>query len=175
MITVILGFILGIVICLVNEYRDYKCIYGEDVMLAFLGGMLGGLCGCVLAFIIGACTVNAYQYEDHIETKTLISISDQSTVEGRKYFLGSGWVNEEMTFFSYYQDNEGYKVHKSNAKNSIVRYTDGEPKIETHYKLPMKQKWYMYFGFDLSCGCNNEKHIYYVPEGSIQSNYNLDL
>lgn len=172
---VILGFIIAVFVFLYSAYKTHD-FDGAAISISFFVGFLGAAAGLVLALVIGA-TFPPREYDINVTSKELVSIVDQTTINGRSYFMGSGIINEKMTYFAYYKDSQGFKVQKSYADHSIIRYTDSQPKIEYHTKVYRKYpKSYRYFGINV----DHPRHdfityVYYVPEGSIQNHFTLDL
>ena len=86
----------------------------------------------------------------------IYSISRETTLNGR-FLLGSGFVNDEATYFLYAQWDDGIKLLQIPARKAIIVETDGVPHIKgSHDK----------YGYWYSASI-------YVPRGTIIREFQL--
>lgn len=98
----------------------------------------------------------------------IYALQDNITTEGR-FFLGTGQVDGNLKYF-YVEDTEfGYTVRDVDADNTYIKNTDGKCHLETQsYEF---DNWFV----RLIAMPMRERRIFYIPEGSILQNYNIDL
>ncbi len=133
-----------------------------------------------------------------IETTNLIALSDNNITNGN-FFLGSGSINNSTYYFYYSETEHGLKLKKLNADldKTYIKYCseNDKPRIETEneriiYEYVLKEKP-NFWSFDVfSYGhylkyeigdvveeneFNEIRHIIYVPEGSIKTDFSIDM
>lgn len=141
------------------------------IIAAFVLGLLVGselltLFLMALGIFIAMSIDNNYVVK---KTSTpLACLNDGSSVEGN-FFLGSGYVDEQMTYTYYVKVKDYYKLEQLPASDVLVKYTNGPAKI-----LKVEQvednSYRSYFGI----GIPSTRFVIYVPKGSIKNNYQLD-
>ncbi|SCV23859.1 Uncharacterized protein BCRIVMBC845_06456 [Bacillus cereus] len=155
----LIGFIVSFII---DELIDIG-------ILAVIGGVVAGV-----VFLFGmfmAIDQNAEKVTKRNVTE-LIALSDGSQTTGRM-FLGSGYIDGELTYRYAYKKGEGYAIDTENASYiDEIRYIkDGsKPRIESRevvYRSTLAN-------FFTAPFFESGKYIY-VPEGTIQESFNIDL
>lgn len=155
----LIGFIVGIVI---EELIDIG-------ILAVIGGVIAAA-----VFFFGmfmAIDQNAEKVMKRDVTE-LIALSDGSQTTGRM-FLGSGYIDGELTYRYAYKKGEGYAIDTENASYiDEIRYIkDGsKPRIE---RMEVVHKSTL--ANFLTAPFFESGNYIYVPEGTIQESFNIDL
>jgi hypothetical protein len=153
----------------VYTIRDRWSDWG-DVAMAFFGSFMAGFAIVMMVTLFSSaicdevCDKTWYTSSD-VEIHAL---QDNITTEGR-FFLGSGQVDGNLKYF-YVEDTEfGYTVRDVDADNTYIKNTDGKCHLETQtYEF---DNWFV----RLIAAPMGERRIFYIPEGSILQNYNIDL
>lgn len=165
-----LGAVLTVLFLMERSYRNrpkWAKDYPRDTFeFVFIPLMIGALTGTVVLGIFTILSI-ANLLPTHTESTygSLEAINDNSSVSG-SFFLGSGSVNGRMVFSYYQKSGDSYQLLQQDADRSLVKYTDGIPTVEylkDCSSIP-----------SLESICSSPRFIFYVPRGSIQSNYNLD-
>ena len=128
------------------------------------------LVGILVAFILSAiwedAPVEIITSTDH----EIVALQDNLELKG-SFFLGSGYVDNELSYaYMRYVDGCGYKIETVDASNAYVEFTDKQPYVSI-VSYQFKDKWRNYFTVPYNSG----DAFFYVPEGSILQNYNIDL
>lgn len=194
----ILGFLIGATIFFIlsQKYGEHKN-KRDSILSNLIMSILGGALGFVLAFIICVFSVVKTDFvakEELYSSNKIIALADNSNVSGH-FFLGSGSVGQEEYYVYYTETPRGYKQEKVRADSVYIKYiSDNEyPHIEYFSKVNQEiltkkpnNAWFsivFYLGYkniDVGCviseGSPQYSHtIIYIPEGSIQENYTIDL
>lgn len=168
MLFILAGLIIGFVVVGIYIYREFR-----NVADAIFTGILGGLFGA----FIGFCVASLYSLDSvdaRSEPQYLVNLKDGSSITG-DFFIGIGHVDEEMKYSFYVETEDNIfelkTIEADEAKISYIK--EGErPYLTTHcddYSAlnPKLRLW-----SDRDCFFNDI--IFYVPKGSIKSDYELD-
>lgn len=136
--------------------------------------------GWIVAGIVagGIVTVIAQDVtKDYVPVETpIVALNDNIGTEG-SFFLGSGSIDSEAVFFYYAGDNtNGFRLKHVDADDASIIEFDGDPYMVQYCgDLSTSPSW-IDFNLDKSKpSCRSwDKTVFYVPSGSIQSNYILD-
>lgn len=124
-----------------------------------------------------------------VESQNIVALQDNSNTSGR-FLLGSGTVNGSMYYCYYIDADDGYKYQQINTSDydvdvSIKYCNENEtPHIEKYdkYTIPTSStKWGWVFNPVLIAPRANQsvlstQKIYiYLPKGTIDENYKVDL
>ncbi len=153
-----------LILCLIDsrqpkEYRNCpSCI------------LFGAAVGCALyvsiGVLIGLAATKEYT-EDSV--KELYALEDGSGSRG-SFFLASGYVDEEPVI-KYITDGEfGKEIKSVETEDCYINETDGDVYLKI-MKPRFKHGWVYLFSFYVGC----DKHIFYIPSGSVINQYNIDL
>lgn len=146
-----------------RQYHISKgALVGSISLGAFIGAVVGAVIAIPISILIGFLFPASLDY--HQETYTISAIQDGRTIQGR-FFLGSGTI-EGVQVFSYYQNTDGYKTLESSpAAYSRIIECDCVPAVEISW---------VESGIWSTTPDKETDYIFYVPEGSIVTNYTLD-
>ena len=146
------------------------------------GLLSGGVALIFYVFVSAVLLVGLSEIwvEDTPVESELASLADGSSVSG-SFFLGSGSVESEPVFFFYRQQGNGsFRLeHRDADKVSIVE-TSSDPRMVTlcvdYSHVPTWFEWPLFNSSPPTYeDCrDDDPTTFYVPEGSIKSNYILD-
>jgi len=134
----------------------------EIILFSFLNALLSAFIGFCFA-----CVLPSY-YVVEKSIFDLESIQDGSKMQGQ-FFLGSGYINEQMHYSFYLNEEKGYKLYSISSNDAHIRYTNNKPKLEM-----LEEKKSNAFINNFSLCELKTNYIIYVPKGSILQNYDLD-
>lgn len=105
----------------------------------------------------------------------IVALQDDLIIQGRTYFLRSGYIETDLNYYYLYKTSNGMKVGHIPATECYINYSGGNPHIEKY-----KSKWDndSYLWITLPSGAFNFIPSYYkiyIPEGSIAEDYNINL
>lgn len=169
MLWIILFAIVGIVIGIIVT------IDLGDGFLAGLGwttviGLVGCLIGLVVLLISSAiadCSAEKTYYT--VEDTEIYALQDNVGVEG-SFYLGSGHIDDNLKYFYVKQTDLGYTVCDVNADDAYIQYTSDKCHlVRRSYKFNNR------FVRLIAMPMENDKYIFYIPDGSIINNYAIDL
>lgn len=160
LISLTVAFIAGFIVFCINE--DWTFLHIASMVVAF-----------GLVFFGGLSAIDS-QNEEVVkrDVTELIALNDGSSVSGRM-FLGSGSIDGELVYKYAMKKGEGYAVdfESANTVDELRYIKDGsKPRIErteTVYKST-------FANFLVTPFFDTAKYIY-VPEGTIQETFNIDL
>lgn len=163
MVFLILGIIIGAIIGYDEYYEVSGCI---------LGGIFGLVVGSVIWFIVGifGCFLPT---TDTFERKEIYALNDSSKLEGQKY-LFSGYIEENLVYRYVEETNRGKHVEEVDMDCGYIKDIDSDssPYVEI-YSSKFKHKWYFLFFMDWNV--SQGYSVFYVPEGTVTNEYDVDL
>lgn len=168
-IIVIVGAILGVVHFIREDFADGVF---EWTMTVIMGLFFGSVAGAVVSFLIGL-TVSGITYTDdmHLEREyEIIALQDNMGTSGRA-MLGSGQFDSEMKYVFMSQEEYGAQMQMINAENAAIKYSE-QPKVEKFTNDFKSETMKKLFWGNMFAGV---RYQIFVPEGTIQQNYNVDL
>lgn len=147
---------------------------GDTIFFSAMSGILSLLICFLIALLGGALFSSESNKGIHSDNTTaLIALQDGNLLEGRSFFLGSGYVDEELKYtYMYLEEGKGYTVEQVNADWCYINYiVEGEqPYIrEIIYEFDND-----FLNFMFIAPYSTEYYIY-IPEGSITQEYRIDL
>lgn len=170
MICLLLPIVVPIILCFIDEVDFENIMMGFFLgfMLALLMGIILGTTGSVVAQS-NPNLVETYQTEEI----PLCALRDNMGTSGT-FFLGTGSVDSKMKYFYLIKDGQGRMsiegIYVNNAY--LVEFADDSsmaPHIlreYTHFKSWILRVLLIYY---------KDTTTFYIPEGSIQYNFNVDL
>lgn len=163
-ITIVVVALAAIVMGVTNWRKDRP---GEGIGAFFFTAAFGGVAGMIVCMILNAigAGIAGIHYETY-GSANLAVLQDTSTVSG-SFFLGSGYIEETPSFFYYQKNGNEYTLEHYDASRAVVIETDGNPHVEYQKAVGDNELW----GIPVS---EQEQVRFYVPKGSVVSNYSLD-
>lgn len=173
MIWLILALIVAIALPIILTVKGELWDFGDGILVFMFTCFVGVLLSLLIMVLGGgiATASGAQTQSEKVETVEVISLNDNSDIEG-SFFLGSGSVNEELVYYYAYKSDKGVTVGKVDADEVYINYTDEQPRLEeyrTNFKSEFLKWSFAYLGED-SC-----YYKLYIPEGSIIEEYKIDL
>ena len=171
MIWFIIFGVIGIVIATiitVSEGDGFFEWLSLSVVAIIAGALVAVLIGIGVSTIASACgAATELVRTDAVEIQAL---KDNSQISGR-FFLGSGRVDEEMHYFYIEETSHGKHMDNVPAKYTHVIESNNErPRVEKYIERyrNVALRWLTVTFFE-------PLYKIYVPEGSITTEFNVDL
>lgn len=166
-IVFVIGFVVGGYI-----FSDYF----EGIMLVIMSAIIASVCVYATIAIIEDLRAITEEYTIEYELKNLYSNNEENSNLKGIYFLGIGYLggsnDSEMYYKFYAKDNEGYIKYWELALDGYdeVKLKEAEetPKLIIHKEIKKTEE-----GKEISDIVSWYEII--IPEGTIFSEYNLDI
>ena len=146
---------------------------GYGILSSILGSLLGGL----IAFAIGIMLLipmtfwsNCLPTTEKISTEQIYALNDASEVDGRVY-LSSGTINEQLVYRYMTKGDLGLYAKEVKASNAYIQEGHKDAYVE-HHDVCFKYWWCHIIGVE---GLLKDYDVFYVPEGSVTTEYKLNL
>lgn len=146
-----------------------------------------------------SCTDTKYSYDDLDSSTKIIALKDRNTTEG-DFFLGFGSV-DNSDYYCYYTENDAGDIefNKISTNDNVkLRYcSNGEqPNVKIYNQVEQKilvkepniwtsplSDYLFYHKYSvgdviettISSYHNHQQTVIYIPEGSIEQNYKIDM
>ena len=155
-IPIIIGFIIG---C-----SDDGFVFG------FFLSIFGFVIGALLILIGGGLVGCALPQEEVCQTYDLVALQDNIGVEGHKY-LFNGYIEDKLKIRYIINTEKGKHIQTIDDISNV--YINDNSKIAQLkvYEHKFKYDWFNWIGVVLE----SQKYVFYVPEGTIITNYEIDL
>ena len=135
---------------------------------------------CVVTIISSFKYTNEIKLSDEVKnSQNIVNIKDNRDTEGG-LFIGCGEVNTEQYYYYYYKTDKGsYKASKIKADDCEIIYTKGTPHIDTIVKTADEKATENLLtlmpNLSLRISTAGEKYKIYIPEGSITTDFSIDM
>lgn len=161
-----IGAVIGL-LCAIFE--------GDDCFLGILGGGVMGLVAAIILFAVfsivaidaPATVQEGYSYE-------LIALNDDAdTSISGLFFLGTGSVSsdEDLEYVFIYETEKGMTVGERRANSVYIQYIEeGETPRLVHYVETYDSGFW-----DWLLGNKDSWDVFCIPEGSITTDFEIDL
>lgn len=154
---VIISAVIFIVLA-AREFKDGDGFFGATFLIA--GGLIT-LLVLILSCIFGSAVPEAeYNYHDGSE-RQIVSMQDNIFLYRRS--------TDKLVYTYAYKDGDGIRTGSVKADNSVIMYDNSDAKMITQ-KGNFKNWWHYLYAFP-----TREKYIFYVPQGTVKEEYNVDL
>lgn len=164
MITV---FIISLASAILFGYREYNSWpYSRDYVLTFLVFILSGFIGMIFGVIVAAILPSDMTTE--FKTEKLVSMNRDGSING-SFFLGSGSIESKQQYSYFVKDSIFFELKSVDVDVSKITYTNETPKVVMSRKVPTG-----FWGEWFTLSLHPKNYIFYIPEGSILHNYNLN-
>lgn len=164
--------LIGLVVAVMVGVGIYTSVqYWAEASDVFLNCAMAFVLGGAAAFIVGVVLVIMPVFpltQTTEESVDLAALGSGSEVDGRSYFLGGGYVNEERVLNYVSSEDGAYRLDSARAYNSVI-YQDEEksPRVIVR-EWEGQNPWI--FPFAVNSATTYEFHI---PDGSILENYTI--
>jgi hypothetical protein len=172
MITIILCVALFTVAIYYGMYRNYSMDVLDWFLAAFLEVVavcLGFLLCLGVAGILNATDAETEYFQ--VGGTEIYALEDNVASSGR-YYIGSGSQNGSAAYFYVVEDDEwGHKIEHKSVDNCYIIYdNEGKPRMER-----WEGNWKNHIAGALTVFSPPTRYKFYVPEGTITSDINVDL
>lgn len=165
----ILTGIIALVVVGFMVYEEANSYHGAPFLVATMG-LIGGVFCAFLIGMLGNLFGSAWTDIHWVsESQSELLTLQDSTGTGGSFFLGTGTVDEEASFFYYEKLERGAHLTSIDADQAIIIEEDiDKPYLEVLVGKSDNTLWLVDF--------LAEKHAYefHIPKGSIVTNYSLD-
>ena len=166
-------FVIG---ALLSIYVSYLIVIDVGAIEGFLDVLMIGvisILGIILtAFIVcGLAFIPGYKYELS-NVQSISALEDNSTVKGN-FYLGSGYVDEELKYYYMVSEQGGKKFSYAEADKAVIYEGYKKARVETYtavYKSDIAK--FLFFSKDTP---HSDQYKFYVPKDSVTNEYNVDL
>lgn len=140
---------------------------GFGFLNAFLATLIAALVGGLLMLLLSIWFGPSYQFQGEKE-HGLVALQTSSSIEGRSYFLGSGYINGKRTLNYITDDGGAFRVESADADDSVI-YQDSDSPTVTVHEWDLVNPWFAPWSFG-----HRHTYTFHVPEGSILSDYTVN-
>lgn len=167
MIYLIIGVVVGI-IWVISDSIDYGFEFCT-LLRVLIGFLIGLVVWISVGTIIGLFLPTEYEL---YETQNLSALKDNSSISG-SFFLGSGTVDEHMVYKYVTDTDKGKLICELSSVGSdiYINECDEQPRVELFNEC-FTSDWFEWFAFT---GWGNSEVIFYIPEGSLTTEFDVDL
>lgn len=154
-ITILIELIaIAILIYFIREY-EIGCGIGVLLLVSILNVAVSFLLLCVGSALPDEC----YNFHDSKEMQ-IVALQDNAYIYRHR--------GEKLTYSFMYKEDDGYRSGQVDADNAIIFYSEEAKVIVQSGEF---KDWYHW----LYAYPTKEKHIIYVPQGTVKEEYNVDL
>lgn len=161
--------IIAMIFFIIHEYREW---HDFELRTTIFVGMFTALMTLLFVLIlIGVIDLTADKEIIKISEYEIYSLKDASSIKGKKYLM-SGYIDEKMVYRAFVNKEEGKAIKEFSSDKSII-YEDGGSKVEVYsskFTSPFISKL---LGSEIAE--DEIKYNIHIPEGSITTEYELDL
>lgn len=168
MLWIYIAVIVGVMVIIGGTVHEFMSRGGEPLewfLGSFLSSMLAGALFCLLTNGIGYAIVG--HHDAKIGESGLVSLQDNTERRG-SFFLGSGTISDEPVFFYYEERNGAYHLEHIRADRASVVETEDDPRVEFYRETSDNAL------LGLPVFKPSTTAVFYVPNGSVVSNFELD-
>ena len=133
----------------------------------------------LLIFFLGGNIISAFCEVEYVEDSTyeITALKDNSFVSGHTYLLSSGHFNDKMQYVYLIENENGnFEMKTIETKYAEVAISN---EVVPHVVIKRAKFTNEFMNFFLSFNgapvWNPDRYIIYVPEGTIDYSYNIDL
>lgn len=172
---IIVGLVLLFSVLYTVFWADYARFYWSTFfsalgISAFFGGMAFGIAA---AIVFGGLSSVIEPESQTVSTVQLRAISTENSVQGRSYFLGSGYINgDRQISYITTQDDYSQILSISGDRAYIHEDTEDSPYLDV-IDYSVNLWWFAPWATDIDFWYDD--YHFHIPAGSIQQDYNLSL
>ncbi len=170
----ILFIIILIITIIITEIRlnDYDWNVTGVLMGLFMGVMIGGLIAIVVT-VVPTFWLQSQNTCVNNQKYNLISLRDSIGIQGA-FFIGSGYINNTLSYFYYQQmPDGGYQANSLDMSQAEVYQDEQKHPYIQSYNITFKNPLLNYILIpNVVWSCQSALHI---PKNSILQNYSLNL
>ena len=167
-----------------KKRKENVYIYEEEKPLGkgltLLGFVIFALVGVLIGFV-GSVFTGSILYksinntEEYYTSWNITAMQDNLNTHGR-FYIRSGYIETDLYYYYFYSTKDGLKNDYVPANKTYLNYTTDEPHIE-RYTRRWNKSWIKWFTFvDAQDYATNDVYYKaYVPEGSVDQSFSIDL
>lgn len=197
MIWIIIGLVISLWIWFSLIHTKGTKIYFGECIVILIVILTAGSVSTLFGDAIISYTDTEYSYNDLESSTKIIALKDNNRTEGQ-FFLGCGSINNSNYYCYYTETNDGNIEYNQISTNDNVklRYCSNkeQPKVDIYNEVAqtilikkpnfLTSSLFSYIEYykytvgdvvDTSISSRHQQTIIYIPEGSIQQEYNIDL
>lgn len=161
MLTIIISTIIGfiIVFCTIGKMDNDFAWKMICVFISFLFSIIG----LTIALVLPINTAKISYY------KELQTLKDNTTINGT-FFIGSGSINQTMTYTYYVKEGDYYQLKQVPASKAKIKYTDKDYKLEIIEHVKVND---LLGKFSIQTK-PKKTYVFHIPEGAIRHTFKLD-
>ncbi len=135
----------------------------------------------ILIWHIGNCFTGCILYdfkgntEEYHTSWNITAMQDNLNTHGR-FYMRSGYIETDLYYYYFYSTKNGLKSSYIPANKTYLNYTTDKPHIE-RYTRRWNKSWIKWFTCTdaQNYATNDVYYKAYVPEGSVEQSFNVDL
>lgn len=169
MIWFIIGLVIAIIVIIfvcIDDWNDLADKIAYSFITLLVSAVATTLVWLLSSGIVSACAEIKY---DKVSDTQIIALKDNQNLSGSFYIMG-GYVDEELYYYYATETEFGYKTEKISSDNTYIKYTNEKPHIEEYNGDFANDIWYM-----VASPLVNSRYIIYCPEGTITTEFAVDL
>ena len=162
----------GVYICQEETPLETGWIIPGIVALIILGIMIGYIGSCFTGAILYKIKGNTEEYHT---SWSITAMQDNLNTHGR-FYMRSGYIETDLYYYYFYPTKNGLRHSYIPANKTCLNYTTDKPHIE-RYTRKWSKSWIKW----VTCvdaqdyAVNDVYYKAYVPEGSVEQSFNIDL
>lgn len=199
MIWIIIGLVISLCIWFFFIHtKGTKIVFEEWIVILIMTFSAVSVC-TLLGYAFNFYTDTEYSYDELDSSTKIIALKDRQTTEGN-FFLGFGSV-DNSDYYCYYTENDAGDIvfNKISTNDNVkLRYCSSEEQpnvkiynqVEKEILVKEPNIWtsslldYIYYHkysagdvikTSISAYHNHQQTVIYIPEGSIEQNYKIDM
>lgn len=163
-------------------FRDGLNSKGKTISEKLLEWIPCGIASSIIGFIFGTfftVTIDFFGkdslpvYEKISKSYDLVSLDTTKDINGNyqsAFFVGSGFIGEEMYYHFYYKTRSGIKYEKLRAQECFIVETNDKPTFKKFGRYYKNNGSIFYDPFEIQ----ETKKVLYIPKGTIKNNYKVN-
>lgn len=165
-------FIVVTVVLLIISFSNNPDKWFGNVLASLTGGFI--VSGVLSIFILFFGQTQLEIEERVGSSYNLVALdTDKETVGSYSsiFFVGSGYIGEEMYYHFFYETSNGVKYDKIRAEGKVyIVETNDTPKVVKYYEY-YKDKESIFYDSESQ---RHIKTVLYIPKGTIKNNYKVN-
>lgn len=159
-VLVAIGFI-------VHEFMEMG--FGFGVAATFFVTLIAGIVWALMCLLLWFLA-SIQQPTGNVESRhELAALSDNSSVHGRSFFLGSGWVDEKRVIDFVEDEGEYSTLGRVDADDSRIYEDEG-----TNPYMIRTDYWFEAWWLVPEKTTTSTTYEFHIPDGSILGSYSID-
>lgn len=129
--------------------------------------VLGGIIGTFLAVPFGLAVEDSITYKsEQIGYQEIVAMKDNISIEGSRWY-----IHTDNKYYVMVESEEGLSQQTYDSEDVYIKCGD-IPGIRTYRRIPQSNFWTFFFG---KGWFTKTYYVVYVPEGSVTTDFNVDL